>query len=94
MRNRVVHEGYQASRQEALEALRIVQDICEALKDSLFREWSVYPKTLLVMLGSEGLTKRDLWKGDVRDYSEKATPDMAGWITEFVAWSRKVRTWR
>ena len=91
MRNRVVHEGYYPTETEAWNALDMAGHLGEYMEIVLLKHWRSYPRTTLLMIGTEGLQRHDILSGDIRDVFERESHNIVGWLREFTDWAQKFR---
>lgn len=91
VRNRVVHEGYFPTDDEAHHALDVVSALSEHMKNCILTHWSTYPRTALLMIGTEGLQNRGIVSGDIHEFFEREAQNIVSWIGEFGDWAQKFR---
>ena len=91
VRNRVVHEGYFPTDDEARHALDIVSALSEHMKNCILNHWSTYPRTALMMIGTEGLQNRGIVSGDIHEFFKREAQNIVSWLGEFGGWAQKFR---
>ncbi len=90
LRHRVVHAGFVPSREAALLAQRVIQDLEQFVGDQLASDKvrTRYPRTAIALLGKEGLQRRKVFSNRLRQLGEDpAEPD---WIESFARYQRLV----
>jgi hypothetical protein len=85
MRHRVVHQGYQPTRDEASQALGCLRDLEQFVKGRLVQRAYKYPESALMLLGQPGLEKRNGWTRRIRQYVEDH-PDMEKRVQSYARW--------
>jgi hypothetical protein len=86
-RNRVIHGGYTPSEESAGEALRATRSLEKFAFDRLAAHRNDYPRSTLMTIAPEGLDRRDLWNGKIRNFVESGAAEREpNWQTDFRAW--------
>ncbi len=85
LRHRVVHTGYRPTRDEALEAMAILAELDDFVRDRLIERRTRYPRSTLMTLGSPGLKRYGVWSGKIRAFAEHADEE-PNWIHAFNVW--------
>lgn len=86
LRNRIVHAGYQPKRQEAVAAYQQSLDAQTFLLDRLADRRAKYPRTCAVFLGPDGLSKRNLYNGKIKQFLEQTIHSGPPLSASFSAW--------
>lgn len=92
LRNLVVHAAYRPSRAEAIEALEIVHQVDQFLRDRLVEKRNRYKRTTLLILGPKGLLRYGVWKGQIRAKAERANEEPE-WLLDFRDWFDRVQNY-
>lgn len=90
LRHRIVHGGYQPSLTEATTAMEAVDRLESFMFDAIAHKRNAFPRTTLLTVGEEGLTRRNLWNGKIRDFAEKVAPVEPSWRETFDVWLRQL----
>lgn len=85
LRHRIVHGGYAANMAEAQQALQAATGLQQFLWERLAIKRTIYPRSALMVLGAEGLQRRNLWSGRIRRFSDEVGPTEADWRDDFSA---------
>jgi len=88
LRHRVVHMGYWPTKDEAAEAIDVMNELTEFVKDRLCARRNSYPLSALLMLGIPGLERRGGWTSKMQRFVDehKSDPD---WIISFADWKTR-----
>lgn len=86
LRHRIVHAGYLPNPAEAQRAVESAADLHGFLFDRLADQRTAYPRSALLALGSTGLDKRGMWKGQIRQFAEPNGPLVPGWHDAFAGY--------
>lgn len=88
VRHRIIHFGYDPTRQEALSGMSVLRDLDEFVRDRLVAKGYRYPRTALLFLGEPGLKKRGGWTRRMREFiaQSDSEPD---WIESYAAWRER-----
>ena len=90
VRNQVIHAGYQPTEEEAEIALTVGGEIEKFIKDRLVAKRFDYPRTTLMILGTPGLQRRNVWSKRMAEQTEKLM-DEPDWMNQFGPWAAEVR---
>ncbi len=90
LRNRIVHAGYQPKRAEAIKAYQQSLSGQTFLFDRLAAQCGKYPRTCHVFLGSQGLEKRNLYTGKIKQFFEQTALSEPAYSTHFSVWHRSL----
>jgi len=88
LRGRVIHGGYEPSRSEAGRALDALGALEEFAKTRIVEKRNQFPKTALIVLGPDGLTRRDGWSRRIRDFAEQNHDN--NWLEDYKEWRVQV----
>ncbi|SDS85397.1 hypothetical protein SAMN04488570_2865 [Nocardioides scoriae] len=61
MRNRVIHRGYRPAEDEAEAAIAATERLETPVMDRLSAKSDTYPRAALMLVGKEGLERRDMF---------------------------------
>jgi hypothetical protein len=84
LRNRVVHVGYDPSRDETSMALDAAESLSVYLGDLLAEKVPVYPRTAIVLPGRHGLERRGKWTAELELLTR--SKDEVPWIVTYARW--------
>lgn len=85
LRGRVIHAGYEPTRAEARQALQALAALEDFAKARVVERRSQCPRTALIVLGPDGLARREGWDRRIREFAEQ---------NEANTWLRDYNTWR
>ena len=86
LRNRVVHTGHVPSESEAIDALEAAHDAERFVKDLLVGKCLEYPRTALLVLGIDGLKKRNAWTKKLEQLAEGGLLDEPLYLDSYRNW--------
>lgn len=86
LRNRIVHAGYQPTRQEAQVALSTAEALQRFIFDRVSARASRFPRTALMLVARSGLEKRGLYRGPITEFAATEAVSEPAWIEAFGAW--------
>lgn len=90
IRNVVVHQGRIPNESAARYALAMKDNLEELVKDRLAAKRLYYPRTCLLLLGTPGLERRELWNGKIRRWSDTYAdeePPYTLWFRDWLDWT-------
>lgn len=91
LRHRVVHGGYSPTVAEGAQALEASNALHQFLFDRIAARRDEYPRAALLALGRDGLLRRNMWKGNIRQFAEQDAPQEDDWVDAFSDWYQKLR---
>ena len=86
LRNRVVHGGYDPSRQEAIEGMELVDAAQLFVLNALADRANKFPRAAYLLVGIDGLQGRGLFVGKVRRFLDGPAQDEPDYRTDFSVW--------
>jgi hypothetical protein len=90
LRHRVVHTGYQPALEEARRALAAAEGMRTFVADRLVANASRSPRAALILVGPDGLERREAWTRRMRTFAEEQAPQEDDWLMSFQAWREEV----
>ena len=95
LRNRIVHTGYEPTEREVQDLLSDLSMLEKYVKATLLNDYNRvrYARTTFLLVGREGLQKRKLYKGKLKELDEQHMND--DWAGEFITFRSKIMrlTW-
>ncbi|MFE6079705.1 hypothetical protein [Streptomyces virginiae] len=89
-RNRIVHEGYRATEDEARLAFEASRALDTFVTDRMLRKVNKLPKTCLLAVGEPGLKRRGLWTRRIREFAEAHALPENDWLQSYTKWRSQV----
>ncbi|WP_454299961.1 hypothetical protein [Salana multivorans] len=91
VRNRVVHAGYQPTKEEAALALDALLELERFVGDRLVDRWKKYPRTAWIFAGTRGFERRGRLRSAETWFADNGGRDALGeWLTDYAAWRTQV----
>ncbi len=92
LRHRVVHGGYSPSPSEAADALEAALGLQQFVMDRIAERRTAYRRTALMTIAEEGLRRRNLWSGQIKQFAGEVAPNEPNWRDSYTAWYRDLVT--
>ncbi|WP_143626427.1 hypothetical protein [Streptomyces viridosporus] len=89
-RNKIVHEGYRASEDEAAAAHSAMLGLDEFVSARLLAKIAKFPRTCMMAFGEPGIKRRGLWTRRMRDFWDVQAQSEGNWIKTYTAWRKEV----
>ena len=90
LRHRVVHGGYEPTRQEASDALKAVDELNRFLFDRLAAQRNKYMRAAVMLLGNDGLEARDMLKGQIMKFMANVANTEVPYVETWGAWHQRL----
>lgn len=90
LRNRIVHAAHRPSREEAMEALQVMQEVDEFVRQRVVDRQTNYMRTALMFLGQPGLQHFGVWSGRIKRFVEEEADKEPNWLETFRGWQDQV----
>lgn len=90
LRHRVVHGGYEPTRQEASDAIKIVDEMNTFLFDRLAAQRNSYKRVSLILLGQDGLDARGLLRGQILEFIERTANTEVYHLDSWGEWHQRL----
>lgn len=90
LRNRIVHAAHRPSREEAMEALQVMREVDEFVRQRVVDRRTKYMRTALMFLGRPGLEHFGVWSGRIKKFVEEEADKEPNWLETFREWQQQV----
>jgi hypothetical protein len=84
LRGRVIHAGYDPTRSEAREALQMLAALEDFAKARVCVKRNQSPRTALIVLGPDGLARREGWDRRIREFADHNEGN--NWLRDYTTW--------
>jgi hypothetical protein len=88
LRGRVIHGGYEPSRDETRQAFDSLAALEEFCKTRVLEKRNRFPRTALIVLGPDGLVRRAGWGRRIREFAEQNQDN--NWLENYNTWRAQV----
>lgn len=90
LRNRVIHSGYTSSETESKSMIEATSEMENSIKSAVVQGENLNrsPKTLFMLIGIEGLRRRELYQGQIKAQIEAGMDE--DWVGDFASFRGKL----